>query len=91
VTPPPATYDTGRTRYPTMPPVVVVGPTVFDPTYYHDYYYGRPWYWRIWHRPYYTASGGWGVSWTAVIVGLVVLWILLGLLSSILAKRRRNR
>lgn len=91
MTPPPVIYDIGRTRYPTMPPVVIVGPTVFDPTYYHDYYYGQPWYWRIWHRPYYTASGGWGVSWTAVIVGLVALWILLGLLSSILAKRRRNR
>ncbi len=64
---------------------------MYEPTWYHDYYWGRPWYWRMWHRPYYTASGGWALSWTTVIVGLVVLWVLLGWLSAINAKRRRNR
>lgn len=74
-----------------MPPVVVMGPTVFDPWYYHDYYYGMPWYWRMWHRPYYTASGGWGLSWVAIVVGLLAIWIVLGILASIIAKRRRIR
>lgn len=71
--------------------MVVIGPTIYDPWYYHDYYYSMPWYWRVWHRPYYTASGGWAISWVAIAVGLLGVWILLGVLSSILAKRRRNR
>lgn len=64
---------------------------MYAPTWYHDYYWGRPWYWRMWYRPSYSATGGWALSWTTVIVGLVVLWILLGWLSAINAKRRRNR
>jgi len=87
----PAPYDPETTRYPSMPPVVVIGPTVFDPTYYHDYYYGMPWYWRIWHRPQYSASGGWALSWLSITAALVVVWVLLGVLSSMNARRRRNR
>jgi hypothetical protein len=91
-TTPPPVYDRGTTRYPTRPPVVIYAPTPYPPVYWHDYYYGQPWYWRMWHRPVYygTDGGGWGISWLSVVGFGIGIWILLGFVSAIMAKRRRR-
>lgn len=86
---PSPSYDTGRTKYPSRPPVVVVGPSTYDPWYWHDWYYGRPWYWRVWHRPVYYGSAGWAISWVTVVAFGIGTWFMLGIISAMLAKRRR--
>jgi len=50
-------YDVGRSRYPDLPPVVVIGTPPMPPWYYHDLYWGMPWYLRIWYQPVYAHYG----------------------------------
>lgn len=81
-------YDVGRSRYPRLPPVVVIGTPPFDPWYYHDLYWGMPWYLRMWYRPVYSYYGpgqyGFAYSlwaWVALVGGLslatflFMLWV----------------
>lgn len=82
-------YDVGRTRYPSFPPVVVIGPSPYDPSYWHDYYYSRPWWWRTWHRPVYYSNTGFAISWVAVVGSVIGIWFLLGIISAVVSKRRR--
>lgn len=87
---PQPTYDPSTTRYPTRPPVIIYGSSPYDSTYWHDYYYGMPWYWRLLHRPVYSTVSGWAWSWVPVVAAGLGLWILLGILSSAIARRRRH-
>jgi hypothetical protein len=74
-----------------MPPVIIMGPSPYDPWYWHDWYWSRPWYWRIWHRPvYYGDTGGWAISWVTVVFFALGIWVLLGIISAMLAKRRKH-
>lgn len=84
-----SSYDTGRTRYPNMPPVVIVGSSPFDPWYWHDWYWGRPWWWRIWHRPVYYGDGSWAISMVTVVAVGFCAWVMLGVLSATVFRRRR--
>lgn len=87
---PAPTYDTSRTSYPSLPPIVVYGPSTYDPPYWHDWYYTRPWYWRMWHRPvYYGDSGGWGTNWLSILLVGFGIWVLLGVISAKTSRRRR--
>lgn len=86
---PPPNYDTGRTSYPSRPPVVIIGPSTYDPGYWHDWYWGRPWWWRMWHRPVYYGGSSWGISWVSVVGGLVVAWVGFSILSAYISRRRR--
>jgi len=79
----------GRTRYPSLPPVVVIGSSPYDPWYWHDYYYGQPWWWRTWHRPVYYGNTGFAISWVAVVGSVFGIWVLLGIISAFVSRRRR--
>lgn len=86
---PPITYDPSTTNFPNSPPVVVYPGSPFDPTYWHDYYWGQSWWWRLLFRPAVDVSGGFGPSLYSILGGGVGVWILAGIISSLVFRRRR--
>jgi hypothetical protein len=43
----------------------------------------------MWHRPAYYGDGSWGVSWVSIVLAGVGIWVLLGLISAMISRRRR--